>query len=165
MDPLHAVLRVLHIGAAVVWIGGGTLWGLVIMPTLQQLGPTLPKGAMPTIGGRVLKVIPHAGVATLVFGALTMWTLGGFSAPLATSTWAMLLNLGLLITLVMLVLVFALLVPTFKKMSAMMAAATGPPTPDFLALSKKMTTFSKVNLALGWLVVLLMVVAVAQRTT
>lgn len=48
---------------------GGTVWAMVLLPTLTQLAPTLPKGALPTLAGRVLRVQLGAAALTLLAGA------------------------------------------------------------------------------------------------
>ncbi len=39
MDPLMIVLRLLHIGAGVLWVGAAWMLYLFVMPTMQALGP------------------------------------------------------------------------------------------------------------------------------
>ncbi|HEV8358826.1 MAG TPA: hypothetical protein VGR28_00070 [Candidatus Thermoplasmatota archaeon] len=160
-DPLYVIIRVLHVGSAIALIGGATLWGTRIMPTLAQLGPTLPKGAIPTLGNRVVNFLPAAGLATFLTGLLLFWQLGGFSTP--ANPWSMLLGTALLLTLVMLILSFGVMKPSWKKLSQAMGAAAGPPGPEMMALSKRMKSVSMANLAIGWTIVLLMVVATATR--
>jgi uncharacterized membrane protein len=160
-DPLWTLVRFLHVGAAIAWIGGATLWGLIVMPTLAQLGPTLPKGVMPTLGGKVVKFLPHAGAFTLIMGLAVFMNL--YPTTLPYYRWIMLASLA--ITALALVLAYAILVPTFKKVSTIMGTAHGPPTPEVQGMMLRIKQVSLANLALGWLVVLLMVIATAMRTT
>lgn len=162
MDPLQTVVRILHIGSAIVLIGGATLWGVFIVPTLAQMGPTLPRGTLPTLGGKVVKILFHAGVGTLVFGLGTFF----FVQSAGSELWRMLIMAALLLTLLMLVISAALIKPTFKKVSeGMTSGPPGPPSPETMAAMKKLTQVSMANLAIGWLTVLLMVVAVSVRAT
>lgn len=160
-DALYVLLRILHVGSAVFFIGGATLWGAVIAPALVELGPTLPKGALPTLGKKVLTVLPHAGVATLLTGIAVFWSLGGFGEA-GRTTWGMLVGLGLLLTLAMVVVLFAVIKPTFRRLGQVVMATPGPPPPEAKAMLGKLMAVGRVNLALGWLVVLLMVLATSH---
>jgi len=159
LQPLWTVVRLLHIASAIVLVGGGTLWAIVVQPTLAQMGPTMPRGAMPTLGGKVLKVLPHAGLATLVTGVLVLWHL----APYANATYHMIMGTALVVMLAGLSLTFGIVVPTFKKLSAAMMASQGPPPPEAPAMMARIKKASMANLALAWLIVVLMVVGTAQR--
>lgn len=160
-DYLYVLLRILHVGSAVFLIGGATMWGAIIAPTLAQMGPTLPKGAMPTLGKKVLNVLPHTALLTLLTGLALFWSLGGFGDAGRTS-WGMLISVGLLLMLGMLAISFAVLKPTFKKLGQVMMASQGPPPPEAQQLMAKMTKFSMLNLGMGWLAVLLMVLATSH---
>jgi uncharacterized membrane protein len=43
MDWLQVALRILHIGAGVLWVGGAALFSLYVEPTLNALGPDAEK--------------------------------------------------------------------------------------------------------------------------
>lgn len=43
MDWLQLVLRIIHIGAGVVWVGGAALFFFYIEPTVNKLGPDAEK--------------------------------------------------------------------------------------------------------------------------
>lgn len=161
MEPVWTALRLLHIGAGIALVGGATLWGAVLAPTLQQLGPTLPKGAFPTLGGKVVKFLPHAGALTFLTGV----ALYGLMQAAYPGTWRMLMLVALVLMLVSLGLSYGVLVPTFKKVAAGMASAPpGPPSPEAQALLHRMKSASMASLGIAWGIVVLMVVATALRT-
>lgn len=159
LQPLWTLVRLLHIASGIALVGGATMWGVLIQPTLAQLGPTLPKGVMPTLGGKVVRFLPHAGLATFVTGVLVYWHL----MPYANATYQMIMGLALLVMLVSLALSFLVVVPSFKKAMALMTAAQGPPPPEALALMGRLKQASLVTLALAWFIVVLMVVGTATR--
>ncbi len=43
MDLLHILLRLVHIGSGVLWVGGSVLFFLFIEPTGSELGPDAEK--------------------------------------------------------------------------------------------------------------------------
>jgi uncharacterized membrane protein len=161
-DPVYVLLRILHVGSAVFLVGGATLWGAIVVPTLAQMGPTLPKGLMPTLGKKIVNAIPHAALLTFLTGLGVYGSLGGFAPGVASTPWGMLISLALLLTLVILVIAYGVTRPTFRKFTQVMMSAQGPPPPEAQQLLAKMTLMGKANLALGWIIVLLMVLATSH---
>lgn len=159
-DPLWTAVRLLHIGSAIALVGGATLWNFILAPTFQQMGPTLPKGFMPTVGGKVVRFLPNAALATLLTGALLFW----FMMPFGSEAWRLLMLTSLALLVVSLGLAHGAMIPTFKRLSQAMGAA-GPPGPEAQALMARMKMLGVVSLALAWVLVALMVVATALRTT
>lgn len=159
-DLAWTALRVLHIGSAITLVGGATMWAM-LQPTLQQMGPTLPRGFLGTVGGKVVRILPNAGLATLLTGALLFYLM----MPVYGETWRMLMGASLVLMLVSLGISFGGTVPTFRKLGMAMATAQGPPGPAVQALAARMKLYSMAGLVLGWLIVLLMVLATALRST
>lgn len=154
-------LRLLHIGAGIALVGGATMWTM-LQPTLQQMGPTLPKGFLPTVGGKVVRFLPHAALATFLTGLALYWLM----LPVAVNaTWRMLMMAAMGLMLVSLAVAYGGVLPTFRKLSQAWSALQGPPGPDVMALQARLKALSMVNLAAAWLIVVLMVVATALRTT
>lgn len=160
-DILQLVIRFVHIGSAVALIGGATLWGAVIAPTLARMGSTLPKGTFPTLGAKLNRFLPMAAWGTLLGGVASYWYVQAY----ANETWKMLMWISLAITALMLAISYAVVSPTFKKLTASMTATQGPPTAEARSLMVRLTKASMLNLALGWIVVAIMVVAVSLRVT
>jgi uncharacterized membrane protein len=160
-DPIYVLLRILHVGSAIFFVGGATMWSAILVPMLAAMAPTLPKGTMPTLGGKVMKVLPAAALTTLVTGLLLFGSLGGFG-PAAGTTWGMLISTAFVLLVVLLIVSLAGIKPTFKKLSQTMMAAQGPPPPEAQQLMRKLTKLSHVTLGLAWLIVLLMVLATSH---
>jgi uncharacterized membrane protein len=153
-DVVQLVLRFLHVGSAIAWIGGATLWSLVIAPTLAQLAPTLPKGAVPTLGGKVLKVLPRAGDLTLLFGLAEF----AYIENGTTATFRYIMLVALVLTILAVGVSHGVIVPTFKKFMAA-ASAPGPPGPETKGLMDRLMRASMALLGLTWVTVALMVAA------
>lgn len=160
-DPVWTALRVLHIGAGVALVGGATMWNLLLAPTFAQMGPTLPRGFTATVGGKVVRYLPHLGLVTFLTGVALYAVMQSFY----DATWRWLMLAALVVMLANLGLSYGLMVPTFKKLGAAMAAAQGPPGPEVQRLLRSMKTYGLVGLGLAWGIVLLMVVATALRST
>lgn len=67
MDPLMIVLRVVHIGAGVVWVGGALFLVLVLAPRLKRLGPAVQGPVMAAIVPVFVPMFSYA--ALLVIGS------------------------------------------------------------------------------------------------
>jgi uncharacterized membrane protein len=156
-DALYVLIRLLHVGSAIALVGGGTLWGAVLAPTLAQMGPTLPKGAMPTLGGKVVKFLPASALVALVTGVLLFESI----RPYAPEAWRTLMLAALVLLLAILVVSY-LVGRTFRKF--VHAVSAGPPGPEAQAHMARIRKGSVATLAMGWTVVLLMVVATSLRT-
>lgn len=142
-------------------IGGGTLWAMVLVPTLTQLAPTLPKGALPTLAGRVLRVQLGAAVLTLLAGAAAYGLMQARWGP----PWNQLLLASFALMLVLTASLFLVVWPMSRRMARAMAGMAGPPGPEMAAMRGRMMKVSVANLGLGWTLVVLMVAATALRTT
>jgi uncharacterized membrane protein len=161
-EAIMTALRFLHISSAIALVGGATLWATQIMPSMAQLGPTLPRGALPTIGGKVAKFLPNAALLTLLTGAALYWLMQASWGE----TWRLIMQVALGTMIVVVAISFGVMHPTFKKLSsAMTSGPPGPPPPEAQALMGKMKKASMLNLALGWFIVVLMVVGTALRST
>ena len=137
MDLLAILLRVIHIGSGVLWVGGSALFFLYLEPTINKLGPDAEKFVDEVVNKRKVPIY------FLIFSSLTV--LGGAVLYWRDSNG---LNLdwigsggGLAFTIGGLAALAAwlggnLLIPKgLAKLGAIGAeirAAGGPPSPDLM---------------------------------
>ena len=80
---MHAeflILRVLHVGGAVVWAGTSFFVTLFLLPALGQVGPAAGPVMGALVKRRLFVVIPTVAVITMLAGLRMMWiTSSGFS--------------------------------------------------------------------------------------
>lgn len=87
MDVFHIVLRVVHIGAGIFWVGSSTFFHFFIEPTAHAVGPQ----SGPFMGHLMQKrkapiVIAVSGLITIVAGVWLYWrNTSGFDPDLVTS--------------------------------------------------------------------------------
>jgi uncharacterized membrane protein len=144
VDVYLIVLRVLHIGAAVFWVGSFFLFFGFIEPTAKALGP----GAGPFMGHMTGKrklpiALAIASTLAVLTGALLLWDRsGGFSgAYFGTGTGLTFLLGGITATIAWLVGLVAVR-PAVERMGAVGAevqASGGPPSEDQAAELERLT--------------------------
>lgn len=80
---MHAeflILRVLHVGGAVVWAGTSFFVTLFLLPALGQVGPAAGPVMGALVKRRLFVVVPTVAVITMLAGLRMMWiTSSGFS--------------------------------------------------------------------------------------
>lgn len=81
---MHAeilVLRILHIGGAILWAGTALFMSFFLMPALGQAGPAAGPVMGALVKRRVFVVVPGIAVITMLAGLRMLWlTSLGFSA-------------------------------------------------------------------------------------
>lgn len=74
MDWLVIVLRILHIGSAIAWVGGSAVFTFYIEPTLGALGPDAEKVTGELVQRRQLpRYFQIASTTTVLAGAVLYW--------------------------------------------------------------------------------------------
>ncbi len=129
-DVVLAVLFYAHIISAMSWLGGGILTTFVLAPAARGLSPTANIEFTAKVLPKILRFVQMMIVSTLLFGVL-LFAYEGTAG--ATST----LYAGIGLALVTTAIVFALTVPSFKKViriaQEMMNSKTqGPPPPEMM---------------------------------
>ena len=80
MHAVFLILRVLHVGGAVLWAGTAFFVSLFLLPALGQVGPAAGPVMGALIKRRLFVVIPTVAVITMLAGLRMMWiTSSGFS--------------------------------------------------------------------------------------
>jgi uncharacterized membrane protein len=155
VDVLHIVLRVIHIGAGIIWVGSSLFLHFFIEPTVHALGPQggpfmrhlMEKRKMPV-------VISISGVLTVVAGVWLYWRdTSGFDPDLVTSS----IGLGFLVGGIAAILAFVLGVGVVRPLAVRMGTlgetmASGQPTQQQVqemgAIQGKLRRISTINLVL-----------------
>lgn len=155
------LVRVLHVLAAAIWVGGAVLGTIIIGPAVKAAGKA-GQEFMKIIGqrGGFAKLMGPAGVLTILSGLVVYWQRDYWGGPFANGP-AIVLSVSAILGLAAFVAGFAVGLPLQKKMGAM-AAQIGPggPSPQQQAamesLGKKFTAFGHTITATLVVVLLLM---------
>ena len=135
MDLVYIVLRVLHIGAAILWAGGSALFFFYIEPTINKLGPDAEKFVDELINKRKAPIYFAATSTVAVIAGLLLYyrQAGGFQLWTTTSGW--IFTVGAIAAIFAWIGGNVLIVPAVMKVQAIgqeMKAAGGPPSAELM---------------------------------
>lgn len=129
------LLRLLHIGSGVFWVGGVLMFARFVFPAALALGPAA--GPMMDQLTRVRKVpsaLLGAGVVNILSGLALFWRdSGGFQGPWMKTGTGMTFGTGGLLAIIALGIGMSVNAPTAKRLGALSAAIQskgGPPSPE-----------------------------------
>jgi uncharacterized membrane protein len=162
---LLIILRVLHIGAALFWVGAFFFMNHFIMPALQSAGPDAGKfTALIMRGGRVQRAMAGSAIVTILAGlGMYGYFIAQTDGQWARSNTAMGLGVGAVAALLAFILGLAVNMPGARRMQAIMAEAKGSPSPEQQAelgrIRNRMAAVSRVLSVLLTIAVLSMAVS------
>ena len=119
---LTAVLALLHILAAMLWLGGGAIFGLVIGPRLRRLALPSSGEFLAKVGPAIVSFFRATPAATILFGFLLLYNMtNGNLGQLSPSTsWGFDMTAGMSVALVAFVISEAGTVPATSKVVRML---------------------------------------------
>lgn len=152
MDLYIAVLRVLHIGAGVLWAGATFFLVSFLIPTVQASGPEGGRFMQRLAAGPYPRAITGAAIVTILSGLLLYWRdSAGLQAEWIGSAFGLTLTLGTaagLIAFLRGVIVTKPIADRLGEVGTAVAAAGAPPTPQQMAemqqLQAKLTTGARI---------------------
>ncbi len=149
-----------HILSAIAWLGGGILTAFVVGPGVRSLTPAASLEFTAKVMPKILRFIQITIGSTFLFGVL-LFSYLGIDFASSAGTW---LEAGVGLALVTAAVVFALTVPSFKKLIRMaqerIAAGTqGPPPPEMMKYGKRARMGSMVSVVLLLAVLAFMIFA------
>jgi uncharacterized membrane protein len=135
MDLFYAALRVIHIGAAILWAGGSALFFFYIEPTINKLGPDAEKFVDEMINKRKVPIYFAAVSTVAVLAGLALYfrQAGGFQ--LWTTTPGLIYTGGAIAAIFAWIGGNVLIVPAVMKVQTIgqeMKAAGGPPSAELM---------------------------------
>ena len=133
MDWLQIVLRVIHIGAGIFWVGSATFLLVFVEPTARALGPS--GGSFMAHISQVRKmprIIAVSAIVTIVAGIWLYWRdTGGFEPDIITTGPGIGFGIGGLAAIAAFIVGLTMVRPRVDRMGALGGAmASGAPTPE-----------------------------------
>ncbi|MDP9483429.1 MAG: hypothetical protein M3P84_09425 [Chloroflexota bacterium] len=168
MDPFLLVLRVLHIGAGVFWVGAAFAFFLFVSPSAKALGPDAHGAFMDqVVRRRFPMVVLVAGIVTVFAGALLyLRDSGGLSMAWISSPTGAGFTIGAAAAIVSLALGPLVILPSISSLQALggrLKAEGRPPTPEegatLDALDRRLTQVGQFDLVLLTVAVVMMATA------
>ena len=132
MDPLMVVLRTVHIGLGVFWVGSFLFMTFILSPRLKQLGPAVQG---PVMGAPVPITIPtFITAALLVIGSGAWMALKlrwGVLDTFLTSAWGLTMFIGAALMVIGFLVGLLVSRPAMRELVGIGASLKGqPPTPE-----------------------------------
>ena len=162
------VLRVIHIFAAVTWVGGGIFLVSVLTPTVQAAGPDGGRFMLRMAGyGRLGRMLMVSSITTVLAGALLFWsTSGGLNPAWLTTPQGIFLTIGAIIGIVAMLHGAFATGPIVRKLGVVandILARQGPPPPELMqeaqALGAKLGSGAAVSVTMAALALFFMAAA------
>jgi hypothetical protein len=132
------LLRIVHVGSAMVWFGGAIIGGFFLSPTAAALGDTAQPFMDHLMRRRRMGIVfPVVGALTVLAGAALYWRdSGGLEWAWITSATGLAFTVGGAAAIASFVLGFVLVAPSVGEQTAVrneLATSGGPPSPAQLA--------------------------------
>jgi uncharacterized membrane protein len=168
MDPFILLLRLLHIGSAIFWVGSAFTFFLFVSPSAKAIGPDAQGAFMnEVVRRRFPMVVLVAGIITVLAGALLyLRDSGGLSSAWVTSPTGIGFSIGAVAAIISLVLGPTVILPTISNLYALggqLKAEGRPPTPEegaiLHALDRRLTVVGQFDLVLLSVAVVMMATA------
>ncbi len=168
MDILVIALRIIHILAGVLWVGGTALFFFYLEPTITKLGPDAEKFVDEIVNRRKAPIYFAAtSTLTVLGGAILYWRdSNGLDLTWITSAGGLAFTVGGIAAIAAWLGGNLLIPKTLGQLGAVgaqMKAAAGPPGPELVgrlrALQEKLHSVGLVDIALLAVAVLGMAIA------
>ena len=128
MDWLVVLLRLLHIGGGIFWVGGAFTFFLFVAPSIESLSPPSRKTFLDALVGqrRFPSVILAAATITIVAGAALYWrSSGGLHPAFFSSGVGLGFTIGGLAGLGAWLIAALVIGPTFARLSGLSGEILG----------------------------------------
>ena len=81
MDVLLILMRLLHVGLGIFWVGAMTFNVIFLTPAIQEAGPDGAKVAAGLMRRRFMDVMPAVAILTILSGLWLYWRMSGGFQP------------------------------------------------------------------------------------
>jgi uncharacterized membrane protein len=168
VDLLHILLRLVHVGSGILWVGGSVVFFLFVEPTASELGPDAEKFMQRMIVKRRLPIyFLVLSSLTVIAGLVLYWMdSDGLRAVWIGTSLGLALTVGGIAALIAFVGGNALIKPNIDRIAAIAAsikAGGGPPSQaqlgELQAVQRRLRTIGLVDTVLLAVAVVAMVSA------
>ena len=159
-DVIGVVIRFFHIMFGIAWIGA-VMYGVGVMRrALGRMDMAARKETMKKLIPVVERYLPGSAAMTIIFGVALYLYMGSFDPELLVGTaWGKILLTALVLALVAFALGLVFGIGSARKILAHLNEENCIHGPAVGALQKRFNTTQFVNLALGFAIIALMVIA------
>jgi uncharacterized membrane protein len=120
-DAVFLVLLVLHVGSIIAWMGGATLFVSVLTPALRRMSPASRGEFVVSVIPSYMRFIGGSSIAAAVAGLALYAYITQVATSLAPSSSGLsYIQIGAVVTLIVLLIAFGILIPTSRKLVALL---------------------------------------------
>jgi uncharacterized membrane protein len=161
---LTTVVLWVHVFGAIGWLGAALVFGMVLGPSLGRLSPQTRTEFVVRVLPRFLRYIETFTLITLIFGTATVVAMlnGNLSLFSLSTDFGLYITVGASLALVAVAISVGVIIPAAHRIirfSEAMMKTPGPPPPELIAASRRLTVSSMVDLVLMIAVTIFMVAA------
>src|SRR6266705_372621 len=129
-DAVFLVLVVLHVGSIIAWMGGAILFVLVLTPALRRMSPALRGEFVLFVIPPYMRFIGGSSIVVAVVGLALYAYITQVATSLAPSNSGLIyIQLGAVVTLIVLLIVFKVLIPTSRKLVGLLKQSQNQAAP------------------------------------
>lgn len=130
-DAVFLVLLVLHVGSIIAWMGGATVFVSVLSPGLRRMSPTSRGEFTVSMLPSYMRFIGGSSIGAAVAGLALYAYITQVATSLAPSNSGLpYIQVGAVVTLIVLLIAFGILIPTSRKLVALLKQSQGEPAAD-----------------------------------
>jgi uncharacterized membrane protein len=123
-DAVFLVLLILHVGSIIAWMGGAALFVSVLTPALRKMSPASRGEFVVSVIPSYMRFIGGSSIAAAVAGLALYAYITQVATSLAPSgSGAFYIQIGAVVTLIVLVIAFGVLIPTSRKLVGLLKQA------------------------------------------
>ncbi len=164
MAFLNVLVMFVHIGAAILWIGGLAYLRFILLPALTRAAPAVRGPLIVDVGPRTVRFLLRSAEITMAAGIVNFFLMGGMEKARVAHLWSGAIGLGLLGAVVIYVIGLAITRPTTLRIAATVQAVMAGQAPtdapaQLEALAAKQRQVLGIQLGLGAAVTFLMALA------
>jgi uncharacterized membrane protein len=131
MEDWLGIVRLLHVLFGVFWVGSVFFTMLILKPRLTKLGPMFEKPVMAAIMPRVVPAMFVSAIIVFISGSILTYNMrAGDIGSLLTTSWGVMIFLGIIATVGAIIVGLGGLTPTGIQLGKISGELNGqPPTP------------------------------------
>ena len=165
-DVVFLVLLVAHVGSIVAWMGGAALFISVVTPSIRRMSPTSRNEFVLSVLPPYMRFIGGSSIISVTAGVALYAYITQIATSLApTSSGLIYIQAGAVLGLVVLLLAFAVIIPTGRKLVRILKLGQKQPTPDvdpmaavqMASLQKRLAMGARIGVSLLTLTLVLMI--------
>ncbi len=143
-DVVFLVLLVLHVGSIIAWMGGATLFVSVLSPSLRKMSPSSRGEFVVSVLPSYMRFIGGSSAAAAIAGLALYAYITQVATSLAPSSSGQIyIQLGAVVTLIVLIIAFGVLIPTTRRLVAVVKQSQQSGTGFDAALSAQVASLQK----------------------